>query len=155
MKCPYCRCDNDKVIDSRSGESGFVTRRRRQCLNCDRRYTTYERIGEVDIKVIKRSGSRELFSPDKIRSGLLRACVKRPISTDQIESLIARIEQQVMTDFESIGEIPSQQLGQLVMDELFQLDQVAYLRFASVYRQFSDARDFIQEVQMMLRRHKE
>jgi transcriptional repressor NrdR len=153
MKCPYCRCDNDKVIDSRSGESGFVTRRRRQCLNCDRRYTTYERIGEVDIKVIKRSGSREPFSPEKIHSGLLRACVKRPISTEQLESLIARVEQQVMTEFESVGEIPSHQLGRLVMDELFRLDQVAYLRFASVYRQFSDARDFIQEVQQMLRRH--
>ena len=153
MKCPFCRCDNDRVIDSRSGESGFVTRRRRQCLNCDRRYTTYERIGEVDIKVIKKSGSREIFSPEKIRSGLLRACVKRPISAEEIESLIAHIEQQVLGEFEGAGEIDSQQLGHIVMEELFRLDQVAYVRFASVYRQFSDARDFVQEVQQMLRRH--
>lgn len=153
MKCPFCRCDNDRVIDSRSGESGFVTRRRRHCLNCDRRYTTYERIGEVDIRVVKKNGAREAFMPEKIRNGLQRACVKRPISHDQLESLIARVEQKVMTEFEHSGEVNSQHLGQIVMEELFQLDQVAYVRFASVYRQFSDARDFLQEVQQMLRRH--
>ena len=155
MKCPFCRCDNDRVIDSRSGESGFVIRRRRQCLNCERRYTTYERIGEVDIKVIKKSGSREIFSPEKIRSGVLRACVKRPITNEQIELLIARIEQQVLCEFEGSGEIDSQQLGRIVMQELFQLDQVAYVRFASVYRQFSDARDFVEEVQQMLQRNRD
>jgi transcriptional repressor NrdR len=153
MKCPFCRRDNDKVIDSRTGEQGFVTRRRRHCLSCDRRYTTYERIAEVDIKVVKRNGARELFQTDKIRGGLKRACWKRPITTEQLESLIAKIEQDVVTKFEHVNEIASVELGQIVMDYLFELDQIAYVRFASVYRQFSDAHDFIAEVQQVLRRH--
>ena len=153
MKCPFCGRDNDKVIDSRSGESGFVIRRRRHCLNCDRRYTTYERIAEVDIKVIKKNGTRELFQTDKIRNGLKRACWKRPVSEEQLESLIARVEQEVVTKFEHVNEIASADLGRIVMDQLFDLDQVAYVRFASVYRQFSDAHDFVSEVQQVLRRH--
>lgn len=153
MKCPFCRRDNDKVIDSRSGEEGFVTRRRRHCLSCDRRYTTYERIAEVDIKVVKRNGTRELFQTDKVRNGLKRACWKRPVTSDQLESLVAKIEQEVVTKFEHVNEIASVELGQIVMDHLFELDQIAYVRFASVYRQFSDAHDFISEVQQMLRRH--
>lgn len=153
MKCPFCLRDNDKVIDSRTGENGFVTRRRRHCLSCDRRYTTYERIAEVDIKVVKRSGKRELFQTDKVRSGLKRALWKRPISSDQLESLIAKIEQEVVTKFEQVNEISSMELGQIVMDHLFELDQIAYVRFASVYRQFNDAHDFVAEVQQVLRRH--
>jgi transcriptional repressor NrdR len=155
MKCPFCRRDNDKVIDSRSGEAGFVIRRRRHCLNCDRRYTTYERIAEVDIKVVKRNGTRELFQTEKIRNGLKRACWKRPVSSEQLESLIAKVEQEVVTKFEQVNEIASVELGQIVMDHLFDLDQIAYVRFASVYRQFSDAHDFIAEVQQVLRRHTE
>jgi transcriptional repressor NrdR len=153
MKCPFCRIDNDKVIDSRSGEGGFVIRRRRTCLNCERRYTTYERIAEVDIKVVKKNGARETFQPDKIRNGLKRACWKRPVSNEQIESLIAKVEQEVVTKFEQVDEISSFELGKIVMDQLFELDQVAYIRFASVYRQFSGAQDFVAEVQQVLRRH--
>lgn len=153
MKCPFCLRDNDKVIDSRTGEAGFVTRRRRHCLSCDRRYTTYERIAEVDIKVVKRSGKRELFQTDKVRNGLKRALWKRPISSEQLESLIAKIEQEVVTKFEHVNEVASVELGQIVMDHLFDLDQIAYVRFASVYRQFSNAQDFVGEVQQVLRRH--
>ncbi len=153
MKCPFCRRDNDKVIDSRSCEGGFVIRRRRTCLNCDRRYTTYERIVEVDIKVVKKNGSREPFQTDKIRNGLRRACWKRPVTSEQLESLIAKVEQEVVTKFEQVDEIASFELGRIVMDELFELDQVAYVRFASVYRQFSGAQDFVSEVQQVLRKH--
>ncbi len=153
MKCPFCRRDNDKVIDSRSCEGGFVIRRRRTCLNCDRRYTTYERIVEVDIKVVKKNGTREPFQTDKIRNGLRRACWKRPVTSEQLESLIAKVEQEVVTKFEQVDEIASFELGRIVMDELFELDQVAYVRFASVYRQFSGAQDFVSEVQQVLRKH--
>lgn len=130
-----------------------MIRRRRHCLNCDRRYTTYERIAEVDIKVVKRNGTRELFQTDKIRNGLKRACWKRPVSNEQLESLIAKVEQEVVTKFEQVTEIASVELGQIVMDQLFDLDQIAYVRFASVYRQFSDAHDFVNEVQQVLRKH--
>lgn len=153
MKCPFCRRDNDKVIDSRSGEGGFVIRRRRTCLSCERRYTTYERIAEVDIKVVKKNGTREPFQTDKIRNGLRRACWKRPITSEQLESLIAKVEQEVVTKFEQVDEISSFELGRIVVDQLFELDQVAYVRFASVYRQFSGAQDFVAEVQQMLRKH--
>ncbi len=153
MKCPFCRRDNDKVIDSRSCEGGFVIRRRRTCQSCDRRYTTYERITEVDIKVVKKNGAREPFQTDKIRNGLKRACWKRPVTNEQLESLIAKVEQEVVTKFEQVDEIGSFELGRIVMDELFELDQVAYVRFASVYRQFSGAQDFVSEVQQVLRKH--
>jgi transcriptional repressor NrdR len=153
MKCPFCRRDNDRVIDSRACEDGFAIRRRRHCQNCDRRYTTYERIAEVDIKVVKRNGMREVFLTDKIRNGLKRACWKRPVTTEQLESLIAKVEQEVVSKFESENEITSAELGRIVMHQLFELDQVAYVRFASVYRQFSGAQDFVSEVQQVLRKH--
>lgn len=150
MKCPFCRLDNDRVIDSRSGEGGFVTRRRRHCQSCERRYTTYERVAELEIRVVKKTGDREPFSADKIRRGLHRACWKRSVSDEDIEFTIARIEQKVFADFDD--EIPSAELGRIVMDHLFELDQVAYIRFASVYREFTDAQDFVEEVQQMLKR---
>lgn len=150
MKCPFCGRDNDKVIDSRGGEDGSAIRRRRMCLECDRRFTTYERVAEVDLKVIKRNRERHPFQADKIRQGLERACWKRPVSTDRISQLVAQIEQDVYSNYEA--EIESEELGKLVMSYLMDLDEVAYIRFASVYRQFKDVNDFVDELQPILRR---
>ena len=150
MKCPFCQLDNDKVIDSRSGEEGFVIRRRRLCQSCDRRFTTYERVAEVDIRVVKKDRSREPFKADKIRQGVERACWKRPIQTTDVEKVITEIVQEVYQVGDS--EIDSDHLGEMVMEKLIELDEVAYIRFASVYRQFKDIRDFVQEVQPMLSR---
>jgi transcriptional repressor NrdR len=149
MKCPFCREDNDRVIDSRASEDGFAIRRRRECLNCRRRYTTYERLDEIVVKVVKKDGVREPFDREKIRRGLAKACWKRPISDDQIEDVISSVESAVYTMYDS--EVPTRELGQLVMDHLAHLDQVAYVRFASVYREFKDVRDFVDELQPMLK----
>jgi transcriptional repressor NrdR len=148
MRCPFCREENDRVIDSRLVEDGFSIRRRRHCLRCGRRYTTSERPEEMAIKVVKKGGCREPFQRGKIRQGLERACWKRPISGEQIDGLVSDIESEVYADFES--EIPSRVLGDLVMEHLRQLDQVAYVRFASVYREFKDVADFVQELRPIL-----
>lgn len=148
MKCPFCRTDNDRVCDSRACQDGFSIRRRRQCLKCRRRYTTYERIEESTIKVVKRDGSRVPFSRDKIRHGLERACWKRPIGDRDIERTVAAIENDVYTSFDL--EIESRRLGELVMEHLRELDEVAFVRFASVYRQFADAGDFVDEIRPLL-----
>lgn len=141
MKCPYCRVDNDRVTDTRAAEDGYSTRRRRQCNACSRRYTTYERAAEFDLKVVKKDGAREPFQPEKIRAGLQRACWKRPISDDQILAQVTEIEQEVFSRYDT--EIDSQDLGEIVMTFLSRLDQVAYVRFASVYREFKDVSDFV------------
>ena len=148
MKCPFCRVDNDRVIDSRACQDGFAIRRRRQCRKCKRRYTTYERLEESTIKVVKKDGSRVPFQRDKIRRGLERACWKRPIADREIEQTVAGIENDVYTSFEN--EIDSRRLGELVMDHLRDLDEVAFVRFASVYRQFEDAGDFVEELRPFL-----
>ncbi len=150
MKCPFCRMDNDRVIDSRACEDGFAIRRRRECLKCKRRYTTYERLEEMAVKVVKKDGVREPFSRDKIRQGLARACWKRPVSDEQIESIVAAVEGEVYAHFDR--EIPSREIGEMVMEHLGELDQVAFVRFASVYRQFKDVRDFVEELRPMLNR---
>lgn len=150
MKCPFCRFDNDRVIDSRTSTDGFSIRRRRECSHCGRRYTTFERLFELDIKVVKKDGVREPFQPDKIRRGLEKACWKRPISDDQIENVISAVERTVYLEYDA--EIGSQELGSIVMSELGAVDQVAYVRFASVYREFKDARDFVDELEPMLKR---
>lgn len=150
MRCPFCRVDNDKVIDSRGSEDGFSIRRRRECLSCKRRYTTYERVEEIEIKVVKKDGVREPFDRDKIRQGLLKACWKRPISDEQIDALVSAVEGDIYGNFES--EIESGEIGEMVMKRLAQLDQVAFVRFASVYRQFKDVRDFVDELQPMLKK---
>lgn len=150
MKCPYCREDNDKVIDTRAAEDGYTIRRRRQCLTCERRYTTYERPAEFDLRVIKKDGEREAFQPEKIRSGLQKACWKRAVSEEQIFAVLTKVEQEVFSTFEH--EIPSDELGEIVMKYLAEVDQVAYVRFASVYREFKDVRDFVDELSPMLRR---
>ncbi len=151
MKCPFCQSDNDKVIDSRSVDEGFLIRRRRCCLSCDKRFTTMERVVEMDIRVVKKDGAREPFRPEKIQLGLERACWKRPIRTDQLESIYLEIVQEIYLHPDS--EIRSHAIGELVMEKLIDLDEVAYIRFASVYRQFKDIHDFVDEVRPMLDRN--
>jgi transcriptional repressor NrdR len=148
MRCPYCRVDNDRVIDSRASEDGFATRRRRECLGCRRRYTTYERLEEPALKVVKKDGLRMPFEREKIKRGLEKACYKRPVSEERIEALVAAIENEVFSQFDT--EVESRHLGELVMRRLRELDQVAYVRFASVYREFQDVRDFVEELEPIL-----
>lgn len=152
MKCPSCHQDNDRVIDSRACDDGFGIRRRRECQFCERRFTTYERIEHTCVKVIKRDGSRQAFDRNKLRNGLEIACRKRPVSEEQIEEILSQVE----NDLENHGdaEVESQYLGELLMERLFNLDQVAFVRFASVYRQFSDAKDFVDVLKPMLGRKK-
>ncbi len=149
MRCPYCRQDNDRVIDSRASQDGFATRRRRECISCHRRYTTYEKIEEPAVKVIKKDGARVPFERDKIKRGLEKACWKRPIGPDDIERVVTAIENEVYKSYES--EVPSVELGELVMRHLSKLDQIAYVRFASVYREFKDVREFVDELEPILR----
>ncbi len=144
MKCPFCQVDNDRVIDSRVNQDGFAIRRRRQCASCRRRYTTYERIEEPSIKVIKKDGVRSPFEREKMRRGLEKACWKRPISDEQIDEIVAAVESDVYANFDV--EVESQYLGEAVMRHLRTLDQVAFVRFASVYRQFQDVHDFVHEL---------
>jgi transcriptional repressor NrdR len=150
MRCPYCREDNDKVVDSRLSENGFAIRRRRECLSCERRYTTIERLLEIGLKVIKKNGVPEPFDPQKIRVGLQKACWKRPVSDEQIESVVSNVEQEVYSNYDM--EIESGVLGKIVMEHLINVDQVAYVRFASVYREFKDVNDFVDELRPMLQR---
>jgi transcriptional repressor NrdR len=148
MQCPFCRIDNDRVIDSRAIEDGFAIRRRRECLACKRRYTTYERIEEPAIKVVKKDGIRVPFEREKIKQGLMKACWKRPVSDERIEAIVADVESDVYANFDT--EVSTRYLGELVMKHLRALDQVAFVRFASVYREFKDVRDFVEELQPML-----
>lgn len=144
MRCPKCGKQDDKVIDSRASREGAVIRRRRECLGCQHRFTTYEEIEHEGLMVVKRDGRREQFSRDKLLSGLRKACQKRPISPRVIEDLVERIVDDVTDRFDR--EIPALEVGQRVMDELRRLDEVAYVRFASVYRRFQEATEFVQEV---------
>jgi transcriptional repressor NrdR len=150
MNCRFCRDDNDRVIDSRAAQDGFAIRRRRECLSCKRRYTTYERLEETTMKVVKKDGVREPFDREKIRQGLSRACWKRPISDDQIESVVLQVENEIYARYEC--EVDSRVIGEMVMEHLDTLDQVAYVRFASVYRDFKDVADFVDELAPMLTR---
>jgi transcriptional repressor NrdR len=153
MFCPFCQHGETKVIDSRASEN-FVIRRRRVCLDpaCGRRFTTYEKIEEAPLKVIKKDGSRVPFDREKIRDGLEKACYKRPVGDDVLERIVTEVEQDVYRDFER--EIPSRRIGELVCHLLKQVDQVAFVRFASVYREFKDVNDFVEELQPMLRRER-
>jgi transcriptional repressor NrdR len=148
MKCPFCLGDNDRVLDSRASQDGFAIRRRRECLNCHRRYTTYERIEATTVKIVKKDESREPFDHAKIKRGLEKACWKRPISDQQLEAVIAAVASEIEANFES--EVESRHVGELVMQQLRSLDEVAYVRFASVYRQFKDVQDFVKELRPML-----
>lgn len=148
MRCPYCREEKDKVIDSRAAGDGFAIRRRRQCLNCNRRYTTYERIEDTPLRVIKKDGSRVPFDRDKVFGGLQKACEKRPISDDQIETVTSKIERQIHEMFDR--EVKASYIGEMVMRELKALDPVAFVRFASVYREYKNITEFMEEVKPLL-----
>jgi transcriptional repressor NrdR len=147
MRCPKCGCQNDKVIDSRASREGATIRRRRECLGCGHRFTTYEEVERGGLVVLKHDGRREEFSKDKLLSGIRKACQKRPVSPKVIEDLVERIVNEVTDRYER--EVPSEFIGKLVMDSLRQIDEVAYVRFASVYRRFQEATDFVQEVQKL------
>jgi transcriptional repressor NrdR len=147
MRCPKCGCQDDKVIDSRASREGATIRRRRECISCAFRFTTYEEIERGGLFVIKRDGRREEFSKDKLLSGFKKACQKRPISPKTIEDVVEKIVNQVTDTYDR--EVPAEVIGKLVMDEMRQLDEVAYVRFASVYRRFQEATDFVQEVKKM------
>lgn len=148
MKCPFCAFLEDKVIDSRLSQDGSTTRRRRECLQCGKRFTTYERVEEALPLVIKKDGTREQFDRGKILSGLLKACEKRPVSMDDIEKTVDRLEMKFLDSGER--EIPSARIGEAVMEELKGLDEVAYVRFASVYREFRDINEFMTELKDLL-----
>ncbi|HNA27783.1 MAG TPA: transcriptional regulator NrdR [Nitrospira sp.] len=153
MKCPFCDDVEDKVVDSRMAKEGEVIRRRRECLSCKRRYTTYERVEETMPAVVKKDGRREPFDRSKIVSGLKKACEKRPISTTTIEAVTDRIEKRIQDMGET--EIESTAVGEEVMKELSQLDQVAYVRFASVYREFKDIDQFMDEIKSLAQQRRE
>ncbi|MBR0423079.1 MAG: transcriptional regulator NrdR [Clostridia bacterium] len=148
MKCPYCNMEGCKVIESRSADEGSSVRRRRECENCARRFTTYEVVETIPVVVIKRSGQREKFDRKKVFDGLMRACEKRAISVDEIEKMVDEIETKVQNSLER--EIPSSMIGEYSMDLLRNKDEVAYIRFASVYRQFKDVSAFMDELQKFL-----
>jgi len=149
MLCPFCGKDNDKVIDSRSSEQGRVIRRRRQCLMCRRRFTTYERIEEaVRLMVVKKDGSRVPYDRAKLLAGLQKACFKRPVPAQRVQELVESIEEELFRDHER--EVQSTEIGRLASEQLKRTDQVAYVRFASVYKQFRDLEDFLQEVKEVM-----
>lgn len=148
MKCPYCGYQESKVVDSRHSDDDTSIRRRRECLSCQKRFTTYETVESLPIAVVKKDNSREPFDRNKILRGMVRACEKRPVSMADLESAVAEIEQIVQNSLER--EIPSQKIGELVMERLKPLDEVAYVRFASVYRQFKDINSFMHELTKIL-----
>lgn len=153
MKCPFCDDVEDKVVDSRMAKEGELIRRRRECLGCKRRFTTYERVDEILPVVVKKDGRREAFDRAKILSGLKKACEKRPISTATIEAVADRIEKHIQEMGET--EIESRIVGEELMKELHQLDQVAYVRFASVYREFKDIDQFMDELRTLAQQRRE
>lgn len=148
MKCPYCSFEESKVIDSRSADDGERIRRRRECLKCGKRFTTHEVIETVPIIVVKRDKSREVFDRNKLTAGILRACEKRPVSLTQIEEMVDRIEAKIQSMLDR--EITTRQIGELAMEELKSVDEVSYVRFASVYRQFKDINTFLEELNKLL-----
>jgi transcriptional repressor NrdR len=148
MKCPFCADTENKVIDSRLSKEGYVIRRRRECLACNRRFTTYERIEEIPLMIIKKDGRREEFNRDKIRSGITKACEKRNVSMNSIEDFLDELEQELRETGKK--EISSAVVGERVINRLHDLDEIAYVRFASVYREFKDVNDFVQELKLML-----
>jgi transcriptional repressor NrdR len=148
MQCLFCKVDNDKVVNSRTSVDGLSIKRRRECLGCGRRYTTYERIEENPLRVVKKDGSREAFDRRKILNGFMKACEKRPVSTDTLENIVNEIERDIYNKFDR--EVSSNFIGSLVMQKLRVLDMVAYVRFASVYREFKDISEFIDELKPLM-----
>ena len=148
MKCMYCECQESKVIDTRPTDEGTVIRRRRECMECGKRFTTYEKVENVAVLVVKRDGRRESFDPMKVRSGIIKACEKRPVSMDRIDEIVSEIEKTVYNSLNK--EISAQELGDMVMEHLKRTDDVAYVRFASVYKEFKDIDEFMRELNQLL-----
>ena len=148
MKCPFCGDDNTRVIDSRPADDNEAIRRRRQCDECGKRFTTYEKVETIPLIVIKKDKNRETYDRSKIESGVVRSCHKRPVSVDQIQACVYEIENKIFNL--GVREIESEKIGEIVMDQIRDLDQVAYVRFASVYRQFKDADTFMSELKKLL-----
>jgi len=152
MRCPHCGYREDKVVDSRATQEESAVRRRRECLKCGKRFTTYEYVEEVSLMVIKKDGRREPFDRKKMLSGMIKACEKRPIGTERMEEIATQVERAIQK--KSDREVSSSKIGELVMEKLKQLDEVAYVRFASVYRQFKDVGQFMEELKGILQREK-
>ena len=148
MKCMYCGCEDSKVIDSRSADEGRTIRRRRECVQCGKRFTTYETIEDTPVLVVKTGGTRQSYDPQKVKSGIIKSCEKRPVSMEKIDKLVEDITKRIYNSMEQ--EISSKQIGEMVMDGLKNLDEVAYVRYASVYRSFTDIDSFMQELQKMI-----
>jgi len=148
LNCPYCNFEMSKVVDSRPTEEGNAIRRRRECENCKKRFTTYEKIEQVSVMVIKKDGSREYFDREKILKGIVRSCEKRPITLEQMENVVSEIEKEILNMMQR--EVSSDKIGELVMERLKELDEVCYVRFASVYRQFKDINSFLEELKNIM-----
>ncbi len=153
MQCPFCKQDNDKVINSRPAMDGLSVKRRRECLECGRRYTTYERVEQTPLRVIKKDGRRVPFDRSKIRSGIEKACEKRPVPAEKIETVVGEIERDIYQKFDK--EVPTKYIGGLVMNKLKTLDHVAYVRFASVYKEFKDLSEFMEEAKALMGKKEE
>ena len=150
MRCPFCGTHNDRVVDSRASADGASIRRRRECKACRKRYTTYEQIEQIPLRVVKKDGRRVPLNRNNIFNGMMKACEKRPVSTELLEAAARRIEQEICQNFDK--EVSSKHIGTLVMQELREIDKVAYVRFASVYREFKDVNEFLTELQPMLKK---
>lgn len=150
MKCMYCGCIDSKVIDSRSADDGTIIRRRRECIQCGKRFTTYETVENTPIFVVKTNGSRQAFDTNKIKSGIIKACEKRPVSTTVIDKLVEDIQKKVYNSLAQ--EITSKEIGEMVCEGLKNIDEVAYVRFASVYRSFTDTTSFIKELEKIVKK---
>ncbi len=152
MKCMYCGCLDSKVIDSRSTEDGTIIRRRRECINCGKRFTTYETVENTPIFVIKSNGARQAFDANKLKTGIIKACEKRPVSSSEIDRLVDDIQKKIYNSLEQ--EVSSKAIGEMVCEGLKDLDEIAYVRFASVYRSFTDTSSFMKELEKMVKNGK-
>ena len=150
MKCPFCGYDDSKVLDTRPTDEGYTVRRRRECLKCQKRFTTYEKIEKSPVMVIKKDGNRQAFDRDKIVRGMIKSCEKRPVSADEIEEAVNNIEKKIENSMRR--EITSLEIGDMVMEELKDLDEVSYVRFASVYREFKDLQSFVDELENFVKK---
>ncbi|MDU5569670.1 transcriptional repressor NrdR [Peptoniphilus gorbachii] len=150
MKCPFCGYDDSKVLDTRPTDEGYTIRRRRECLKCQKRFTTYEKIEKSPVMVIKKDGNRQAFDRDKIVRGMIKSCEKRPVSADEIEEAVNNIEKKIENSMRR--EITSLEIGEMVMEELKDLDEVSYVRFASVYREFKDLQSFVDELENFVKK---
>lgn len=150
MKCPFCGYDDSKVLDTRPTDEGYTIRRRRECLKCQKRFTTYEKIEKSPVMVIKKDGNRQVFDREKIIKGMIKSCEKRPVSADEIEEAVNNIEKKIENSMRR--EVTSLEIGEMVMDELKDLDEVSYVRFASVYREFKDLQSFVDELENFVKK---